>query len=248
MKILNLLIVFFSLVLVAPSHAAEKIYFVHTDHLGTPQGLTDDAQITVWKAGKDPFGNAAPTIELVTNNIRFPGQYYDAETGLHYNWNRYYDPKTGRYVTSDPIGLQGGLNTFGYGYQNPNKYVDPDGRLAWVLIPLFGGGSGTGTLIGGGALIGGCIALGPCNPLKPLQSSPSNIFPSATPKDAANDDEFCGPDDDDPCQEWHDELLELYGDIVSGRAAASDVEKHLYNKSVDSYHANCPGYPKLSKF
>lgn len=57
-------------------------------------------------------------------NLRFPGQHYDAETGLHYNYYRYYDPETGRYITSDPIGLLGGLNTYAYSYSNPIMYFD----------------------------------------------------------------------------------------------------------------------------
>ena len=137
MKTLNLLIALVGLVLVAPSHAAEKIYFVHTDHLGTPQALTDDVQNTVWKAGEDPFGDEAPAIELVKNNIRFPGQYSDSESGLHYNWNRYYDPHTGRYVTSDPIGLGGGLNTFGYVGGNPAGRIDPRGEAATIIGGIF---------------------------------------------------------------------------------------------------------------
>lgn len=109
------------------TQAAEKLYFVQSDHLGTPEILTDENQAIVWRAGQDPFGDSAPLLEQVTFNVRFPGQYYDSETGLHYNWNRYYDPETGRYVTSDPIGLRGGLNTYGYVSGNPLVYSDPRG-------------------------------------------------------------------------------------------------------------------------
>jgi len=65
----------------------------------------------------------------------FPGQYYDQETGLHYNYFRYYDPSTGRYITSDPTGLDGGLNTYLYANANPLKYIDPTGEIA--LAPLI---------------------------------------------------------------------------------------------------------------
>jgi RHS repeat-associated protein len=60
----------------------------------------------------------------VTVNLRFPGQYYDQETGLHYNYFRYYDPETGRYITSDPVGLGGGLNTYAYVGSNPLSWID----------------------------------------------------------------------------------------------------------------------------
>ncbi len=83
-----------------------KLYYVHTDHLGTPQVMTDENANIVWKAVYDPFGKATITVNTVELNVRFPGQYYDQETGLHYNYFRYYDPETGRYLTSDPIGLR----------------------------------------------------------------------------------------------------------------------------------------------
>ncbi|MCP4485971.1 MAG: RHS repeat-associated core domain-containing protein [Gammaproteobacteria bacterium] len=60
-------------------------------------------------------------------DLRFPGQVYDVETGLYYNYFRYYDPETGRYVTSDPIGLYGGLNTFVYVGNDPINWIDPYG-------------------------------------------------------------------------------------------------------------------------
>ncbi|HDI3273404.1 TPA: RHS repeat protein [Vibrio cholerae] len=106
------------------------VYHVHNDHLGTPQALTDETGATVWKASYSPFGKATVTTEQIKFNLRFPGQYYDAETGLHYNWHRYYDPNTGIYITSDPIGLAGGINTYAYALNNPAIYTDPTGL--WV--------------------------------------------------------------------------------------------------------------------
>ncbi|MBU0481180.1 MAG: RHS domain-containing protein [Proteobacteria bacterium] len=107
---------------------AGTYYFIN-DHLGTPQQLVNGAGEVVWAAAYLPFGEAQVYNEGVVNNLRFPGQYYDAETGLHYNWNRYYDPKTGRYITADPIGLEGGINLYGYVGGNPMNAVDPMGLL-----------------------------------------------------------------------------------------------------------------------
>jgi RHS repeat-associated protein len=111
----------------------ETILYLHTDHLATPRNATNAAGHTVWRwnsdafgaapADEDPDGNGSPT----QINLRFPGQYFDRETGLHYNWMRYYDPQTGRYISSDPIGLDGGLNTYGYAAGNPLAFADPAG-------------------------------------------------------------------------------------------------------------------------
>jgi RHS repeat-associated protein len=81
--------------------------------------------------GGDVFYTTVPNEDLdqddtlTTVNFRFPGQYYDQETGLHYNWHRYYDPRLGRYITSDPIGLWVALNTYAYVDNNPLRFVDP---------------------------------------------------------------------------------------------------------------------------
>lgn len=111
----------------------EAFYFYHTDHLNIPKTLTDMSGQIVWQAGHDPFGRADITTHTIENNLRFPGQYYDAETGLHYNYHRYYDPDTGRYLTPDPIGLEGGINPFVYSLNNPSNLVDPYGLTAMEI-------------------------------------------------------------------------------------------------------------------
>lgn len=117
------------------------VYYIHNDHLGTPQRMTDATGTVVWSAQYDPFGAASVNEDVdgngqtVTLNLRFPGQYYDQETGLHYNYFRDYEPATGRYLTSDPIGLEGGLNTYLYAGGNSIRYIDPDGKvfcLPWL--------------------------------------------------------------------------------------------------------------------
>jgi RHS repeat-associated protein len=114
----------------------EAVYYFHNDHLGTPQVLTDDTQTNAWKAVYTPFGDAVPSIQAVDNPFRFPGQYYDQETGLHYNYFRYYNPQTGRYMTPDPIGLEGGINLFAYAANNPVNKSDPEGKnpVIWGAI------------------------------------------------------------------------------------------------------------------
>ncbi len=106
-----------------------NLYYYHLDHLGTPQMMTDATQTVVWQANYDPFGNATVAVNTVTNNIRFPSQYFDSETGLHYNILRDYDPGTGRYMQSDSIGLTGGLNTYLYALANSTRYIDLDGAM-----------------------------------------------------------------------------------------------------------------------
>jgi RHS repeat-associated protein len=87
----------------------------------------------VWRwDNNDPFGANVPDenpsgVGAFTFNLRFPGQYFDKETNTHYNYYRDYDPNTGRYVESDPIGLEGGLNTYTYVLGNPPTFVDPLG-------------------------------------------------------------------------------------------------------------------------
>ena len=111
-------------------------YFVN-DHLGTPVKVVNQAGIVVWGGTSLPFGTVEGGSRVFDNRFRFAGQYYDNETGLHYNLNRYYDPSIGRYITPDPIGLLGGINFYAYVNNNPINFSDPEGLLgpAALLIP-----------------------------------------------------------------------------------------------------------------
>ena len=131
-----------------------------TDHLNTPRVAVDESKTIVWTWNSNAFGeggvNKDPDGDGIKHNlrIRFPGQFSDPESGLYYNWNRYYDPQTGRYITSDPIGLMGGVNTYGYALANPARFFDPFG-LDVVKIGInirvpswLTGGTGQGGGIG----------------------------------------------------------------------------------------------------
>ncbi len=102
-------------------------FYYQLDHLGTPQELTDYSGEIMWSAKYRAYGNLA-TLDIaeIDNPLRFHGQYFDAETGLHYNRHRYYNPGTGRFLTPDPIKLAGGLNNYQY-VPNPTGWVDPLG-------------------------------------------------------------------------------------------------------------------------
>ncbi len=110
-----------------------QTYAVHADHLGTPRVITNSSYTEVWRWDSDPFGTSQANEDpdndgnKLTYNLRFPGQYFDAETGLHYNYFRDYDPGTGRYIESDPIGLDGGINTYAYVDNSPMGWIDPLG-------------------------------------------------------------------------------------------------------------------------
>lgn len=112
------------------------MYYFINDHLGTPQKIVSSSGQVVWAAAYLPFGKARIKPETITNNLRFPGQYFDAESGLHYNWNRYYDPERGRYITPDPIGLAGGVNLYAYVNGNPINFKDVFG-LDWFDVQMI---------------------------------------------------------------------------------------------------------------
>jgi RHS repeat-associated protein len=118
-----------------PSGGGLALFYVHTDQLNTPRKISrpSDNQL-VWTWDPTPFGEGAPnenpaSLGVFTYDLRFPGQQFDAETNLHYNYFRDYDPSIGRYVESDPVGLTGGFNTYGYVGNNPVTFTDSRGLL-----------------------------------------------------------------------------------------------------------------------
>ena len=137
----------------SPKPLQSRTYYVHTDHLGTPRELTNSVGDIVWAATYKAWGATAsiehpPTQQTLQvgntvqmqwvqplaeqapeQNLRFQGQYFDAETGLHYNRFRYYDPDCGRFANQDPIRLRGSVNFYHYA-PNPTQFIDP-----WGLEP-----------------------------------------------------------------------------------------------------------------
>ncbi|GFM50158.1 sugar-binding protein [Pseudomonas cichorii] len=188
--------------------SSSKLVYLHTDHLNTPRLATDSTQALLWRWNSDAYGVGAPEEDVDGDGVatsvalRFPGQIHDAQTQLNYNYYRDYNPATGRYVQSDPIGLGGGLNTFGYAYQNPINYFDPDGRLVWFLG--FGALGGTGTAASGagfwgmGALVGGAAAVATIPGSTPMYAKPK---PGSKPKNCPSGtipiDQVPGLDKDD---------------------------------------------------
>jgi RHS repeat-associated protein len=129
-----------------------KHYAVQSDHLNTPRRLIQSDGQVAWQWAYSAFGDEQPTVAsnrfantslnqsfgtttvpAVTFNLRYPGQYFDQESNLHYNYHRSYSATTGRYTQSDPIGLDGGWNRFGYVGQNPLSFTDPDGFQTTAL-------------------------------------------------------------------------------------------------------------------
>lgn len=118
--------------------AAQALYYIHVDHLNTPRLISGATQNTVWRwEQQEPFGSNIADEDPDGDSLalsfsqRFPGQYYDAETLLHYNYFREYDANLGRYEESDPIGLNGGLNTYSYVGSSPLAAIDPSGEIVW---------------------------------------------------------------------------------------------------------------------
>ena len=144
---------------------AATLYTIHTDHLGRPLRMTNATKSTVWQAVYKPWGEVQSISGTTTNNLRFPGQYFQIETGMHYNWHRNYDPVTGRYTQPDPLGFVDGPSVYAYVGNSPFMNVDREGR-EW--IPPFGPLPGLyvpdGTVGGVWKRLGGSSSPAVCTP------------------------------------------------------------------------------------
>ena len=215
---------------IKPSGIARKakITYIHTDHLGAPQTASDASGQMVWRWDRDAFGNGKANRDVdgdgkkTVIRLRFPGQYYDRESSLFYNHNRDYDPKLGRYIQSDPIGLLGGINRYGYVSGNPVNLIDPNG-LAEICYSTQHGynESGAASDSGGSGRDSGPVRAGtfisretrtciyiPDTPLPGIPYSPPTPIPTPPPAPVPTSDPEPEPPKDG-CSEAADLIADL---------------------------------------
>ena len=239
-----------------------NIYHVHTDHLGSPRAISDGNTV-IWRWQSDPFGSTAPDenpdgdATPFTYNLRFAGQYFDVETGLRYNYYRTYDPSTGRYLESDPIGLAAGLNTYAYVGNMPTTYVDPFGLETCILVTRNSSGFGNHAALwsDGSSSTGGPFLYDPAGSYVPSKEQQGD-FTSGTYADMDAFEEFHRNTYDDSteraCMDTTDEEEEkIFSNILnrnqcSGMFCASCVSSVLtgvpsFNGVGSLFPGNLPG-------
>ena len=193
----------------------KQLYHYHLDHLGTPQEISNHQGEIVWAVSYKAYGNLALAYQQqVENNLRFQGQYFDSESGLHYNRFRYYDPEAGRFVNQDPIGLLGGVNNYLY-VPSPISWVDPFGLNSVVT------GAGRDHVTYQGIKNG--------KPYTGYASAPSSDGLSSSEiisrRYGGNFDEFGGQAPE----------TVYSGSGVKGKHTARGLEQHYYEQDVAKY-------------
>lgn len=244
------------------SVASTEFVYLHADHLNTPRVATDSTGAVVWNWNSDAFGVASANEDvdgdgaLVVVNLRFSGQYFDVESGLHYNYFRNYDPSTGRYIESDPIGLRGGVNTYAYVGGNPLIYSDPTGEIA-ILGLLANPGTATAVvntlgLVGTAATAawGGSEAIN--NSAADSAAEEDERFDRDEDWEDGSDYDQCsdgGENCPTLCKIYYEELMTLHRAIIvrlyinpekaAGNMSLLMSEAHQFNAIRQSYLAEC---------
>ena len=119
----------------AVNTVSPQTWWVSVDHLNRPVRMTTAAKASVWDATWQPWGGVHSITGSASLDARFPGQWFQAETGLHYNWHRSYDPTLGRYTQPDPLGFVDGPSVYEYAKGSPGQAIDPDGRQIFTDDP-----------------------------------------------------------------------------------------------------------------
>jgi RHS repeat-associated protein len=170
------------------------VSYVRTDHIGRPVFATNATTgVKTWTASYDPFGGVR-TVTGAPISARFPGQWFQAESGLHQNWMRDYDPTTGRYLQADPLGLVDGASVYGYAMQSPMMYTDPRGEDVADFMSSPAGRGAMSTALGTSAVDG---------PL-PFGEAAGLCIIAAVVVYCAADGYYCRGGNDD-CQDQYDE-------------------------------------------
>lgn len=215
-----------------PNGSSVDVYYVHTDHLNTPRRISRPSDnVIVWRWDSDPFGSSAANEDPdgdstpLVYNLRFLGQYFDAESGLNYNYFRDYDAATGRYAQSDPIGLRGGVNTYAYALSNPVSRIDPRG---WQTPALCLNPANAAACAAAGEISEGIAAAVAAAAKKSAARAAAILVAYATARGGCEDEE------EDDCRKEIEACSELCADSMT-----DPDRKHVFGGSMQQCIKNC---------